>query len=187
MKPERSRFEELTREEQGWIEGYVNGTLSDPDFRTMEDRIASDTGFRTIFRRYLAMDSHLIANPGSGGTERSGTSVWLEETPVVAAPSRPSIFKPLAVAAALAFFSGLAFMHWLVPGDPATAGIAGEQTEASAEGFAVIGNLSTPVWKAGASPKRAGDTLSRESFELASGTAEIQFFSGATMIVAGPA
>lgn len=184
MKPHQTRFEDLTGEEQGWIESYVNGTLSGADFETMEDRVASDPAFRAVFRRYLAMDSHLLANPGGGEAEDSATNAWLREERPVSANSPTSLLKPLAVAAALAFFSGLAFMYWLVPGETT---IAGEQKEASAEGFAVIGNLSSPVWKAGSSPRRAGDTLSKESFHLASGTAEIQFFSGATMIVAGPA
>lgn len=184
MNPNQSRFEDLTREEQGWIEAYVNGTLSETDFQTMEDKIETDAGFRTVFRRYLAMDSHLFANPGTGEAERPATGAWLTDENRPSSPSRLSILTPLAIAAGIAFFSGLAFMHWLSPSESI---VVEEQEEASAEGFAVIENLSAPVWKEGVGPKRTGDTLSKESFELESGTAEIQFFSGATMIVAGPA
>jgi len=184
MNPKQSRFEDLTREEQGWIESYIDGTLSETDFRAMEDRIATDPSYRAIFRRYLAMDSHLFANPGSGEAERPATGAWLRDETRPLSPSRLSILTPLAIAAGIAFFSGLAFMHWLSPSESI---VAEKQEEASAEGFAVIENLSAPVWKEGVDAKRTGDTLSKESFELESGTAEIQFFSGATMIVAGPA
>lgn len=184
MNPKQSRFEDLTREEQGWIESYVNGTLSETNFQTMEDKIATEAGFRTVFRRYLAMDSHLFANPGTGEAERPATGAWLTDENRPSSPSRLSIFRSLAIAAGIAFFSGLGFMYWLSPGESI---VTENQEEASAEGFAVVENLSAPVWREGVEPRRTGDTLSKESFELESGTAEIQFFSGATMIVAGPA
>lgn len=184
MNPNHGRFEDFTQEEQGWIESYVNGTLSEDDFLAMEEKISTDKAFRGAFRRYLAMDSHLFANPGSSDSERAATDAWLPETPRNPAPSRATFLTPLAIAAGIAFFSGLAFMYWLSPGEQIT---ADNEKGASAEGFAVIENLFTPIWKEGTPSKRAGDTLTKESIELTSGTAEIQFFSGATMIVGGPA
>ena len=51
----------------------------------------------------------------------------------------------------------------------------------------MIERLFDATWREGGSAHEEGGMLGREVFQLASGMAEIQFFSGATMIVEGPA
>ena len=96
---------------------------------------------------------------------------------------------PLAVAALVAFFFGIFVMSWKT-GDapePVAVGDPVEVESPSAEGFAVVSGLFDVEWD-GDSPARVeGDTLGSEVFRLASGTAEIKFFSGANMTVEGPA
>ncbi|MGB0155001.1 MAG: LamG-like jellyroll fold domain-containing protein [Verrucomicrobiales bacterium] len=195
MKP--AKYKDLTTDEQEWIDAYVDGTISPEDFESLQDRMIESAELRTVMRRYLSLDNSL-QNEASGIDAGDDASPWvkLEEVEEEKASKRiigfPS-FGPMAAAAAVAFLLGSAWMYWqakptMSVGKNEGADMARTNpNEPSAEGFAVVGRLFDASWLGGQTQRREGDMLSSEIFELASGTAEIQFFSGAMMTVEGPA
>jgi len=174
--------------EQLWIEEYLDGRISPADFEALQDRLAESPSFRATFRRYAALDSHLWERSSSEDDE-AAMFAWESATPSppLVAIARPRFVLrtavPLAAAALAAFALGGALMGVLAPSGPAGSILP----EASASGFAAIERLSDPVWPDDSGPRFEGDLVAGELFRLASGTAEIRFFSGASMIVEGPA
>lgn len=169
-----ARFNDLTKEEQEWLDGYLDGTISPEAFESLQDRLLENASLRSVMRRYLALDGSLRDSSETGVSD--ATEPWLQ---VVDSPKKKVVrfpdIVPIAAAAAVAFFLGTVVMYR--PVSDAAAG-----PEPSAQGFAVIEQLFDAETK-----KREGDLLGDEIFQLESGIAEIQFFSGATMTVEGPA
>ncbi len=177
-------FKDLPSKEQDWLDAYLDGTISPGDFAALQDRLMESAELRRIMRRYLALDSSL--QQGLAETAADGaTTPWLKLEDSPPPPEKIIPFPklmPVAAAAVLAFLLGSALMYFRPAPDT-----DGENSLASAEGFAVIEQLFDAEWAAPESAFHIGDTLGAEVFKLASGTAEIQFFSGATMTVEGPA
>ncbi|MDB4484494.1 LamG domain-containing protein, partial [bacterium] len=167
-------FTQLTTFEKQLIDSYVDGTISPKDFADLENRLFEDAGFRAAMRSYLALDDNLTRIAESQA----------EENPWLAPAPKKSPFKiwPAALAACVAFALGLALMNWrTAPEAPPEV----TTIESKAEGFAVIKHLISVEWPEGTT-FREGDALSAETLHLESGTASIQFFSGATMTIEGP-
>lgn len=184
-------FEKLSTQEQDWLDDYLDGTISPEDFEALQDRLLESADLRFVMRRYLSLDNTLQNEASEAGFDSEmATSPWLSAGKVMQEADHetgkivrfPRI-APLAAAAAVAFFLGSAAMHWWTPEESLRA----EDDEPSAQGFAVIERLFDVTWGAGKSGYEEGEMLGAEVFRLASGMAEIQFFSGATMIVEGPA
>jgi hypothetical protein len=187
-------FDRLSREEQDWLDEYLDGTISSEDFERLQERLLESAELRFVMRRYLSLDNTLQNEGGEAGFDSEGaTSPWLSAggAPREVEPEAGKMIRfpgivPLAAAAAVAFLLGSALMHWRTP--ERGAGLLRVETdEPSAQGFAVIERLFDATWREGGSAHEEGGMLGREVFQLASGMAEIQFFSGATMIVEGPA
>jgi len=189
-----NRFEDLPEEEQEWIDAWLGDTIDETSFAALQDRMLDRPELRKIVRRSLALHHDLQAK--ADGSADATAEPWLENeatpTNVVALPTTAtSRFFPIAIAAGVAFLLGLALMHFggrsgaveqsakPVVDEPAV--------EPSANGFAVIENLVDAKWALGETERRRGDSLGDEIFRLRSGVAEIQFFSGATMVIQGPA
>ena len=186
-----TKYKDLTAEEQEWIDAYADGTISAEDFDFLQDRMIESAELRAVMRRYLSLDNSL-QNEASGIDAGDDASPWvkLEEMEDGKASKRiigfPS-FGPMAAAAAVAFLLGSVWMYWqaklpVSPGENEGADMArSNRNEPSAVGFAVVGRLFDASWTSDQTQRREGDMLGSEVFELAAGTAEIQFFSGATM------
>ncbi|MDF1858929.1 MAG: FecR domain-containing protein [Verrucomicrobiales bacterium] len=188
-----ARFNDLTPEEQDWLDTYLDGTIEPDDFASLQDRMLENPALREVMRRYLALDSFL-QNESLDAAESPGgaASPWLDqETPPVvdSAPAGKIIrfpkLVPIAAAAGLAFLLGTIVMQWTSRNDGSF--VQTDTEEPSAQGFAVLERLFEARWPENSAGHREGTTLGAEVFQLASGTAEIQFFSGATMTVEGPA
>jgi hypothetical protein len=189
------RFEDLPAEEQAWIDACLAGTIDEKSFTALQDRMLERPELRKIMRRSIALHHDLQAK--AEGTADTAAELWLESeaTPAnvdaLPAAAGASRFFPMAIAAGLAFLLGLAFMHF--GGRPGIVKQAAKPVgddpvaEPSANGFAVIENLVDAQWAPDESERRRGDSLGNEIFRLQSGVAEIQFFSGATMVIEGPA
>jgi hypothetical protein len=192
-----SRFSDLTPEEQDWLDAYLDGTIEADAFASLQDRMLESPALRKVMRRYLALDNSL-QNEGLDAAEAPGEAAgpWLErDSPPVEDPApdekvtRFPKFVPIATAAGLAFLLGTIVMQWSSRHDAENEGsfVRTESEEPSAQGFAVLERLFEANWPEDSAGHREGATLGAEVFRLASGTAEIQFFSGATMTVEGPA
>ncbi|MEM8954625.1 MAG: LamG-like jellyroll fold domain-containing protein [Verrucomicrobiota bacterium] len=185
-------FDHLPEEEQTWIDAYVDGTIAPEDFDHLQERMRESAELRAVMRRYLAIDDALRVDQLNN---EPVASPWLdaEDPPANVVPlarkPRVGLFIPIAAAAAVAFLLGLGAMYWQSSGSSNEGNLItrSEADEPCAHGFAVIGQLYDAAWPQSSTPRREGDTLGAESFHLTSGTAEIQFFSGATMTVQGPA
>ncbi len=196
MKPES--FKKLSPEEQDWIDAYIEGTIETDEFNKLQNRMLDGSEFRAAMRRYLALDNTLQNEvPGAENLDVAAGS-WSFQDPAREAVAPVKVIKfpsfvPIAAAAAMAFLLGSGWMYWQgSDSDSTTLNSGGEVArsntdEPSAEGFAVITRLFDAGWDADHVRRQEGDRLGTELFELASGTAEIQFFSGATMTVEGPA
>ena len=197
----RPRYRDLTAEEQEWVEAYLNETIEPEAFASLQDRMRERPELRAAMRKYLALDEAIRDQVAEGEPigSQAAAAPWMETVETTASvptePERRIIpfvrFVPLAAAAGIAFFLGLGLMHWAnrTNSDDAGEGVVERSSseEPSARGFAVISGLFDAVWPQGEADHREGDTLGAEVFRLASGTAEIQFFSGATMTIEGPA
>ena len=189
-------FSQLSDQEQEWIDAYVDGSIGAADFEHLQDRMMESPELRSVMRRYLSIDHSLREQSAEAGMAmHEGPAAWA----AVGEPGgdlersdrrpRGRVYPQLAVAAVFAFLLGTAFMYLIsgrdrVIDEPGSSGAAAEK---SAEGFAVVGQLLEAGWPDAAAVRREGDLLGAEVFRLASGAAEIQFFSGASMIVEGPA
>lgn len=189
MKSQNSKnFGELPKDEQQWIEDYLNETISQEDFEALEERMRTSPELRACLRSYLSLDHSLrmTAEENAEAASNSATAPWLsavgDETS--SAPVFP--IWPTALAACIAFIFGLMLMK---VNEPKTSEVAQKQEskqKAHAKGFAAINQLNDAQWAQGSPGFRRGDTLSSETITLESGMAEIQFFSGAVMTLKGP-
>ncbi|MCB1226476.1 MAG: FecR domain-containing protein [Verrucomicrobiales bacterium] len=178
------RFHQLPPDQQAWIQDYVNGTLDEAGFAAFQNELARNPALRSQLRRYLALDDHLRR----GSDEAAGISADWQAAAAPPPPPKPVAFSmsrlrqawPAALAACLAFGLAVTLFWKPRPDDTAT-------EEAVASGFAVVTRLLNAQWPEGASARREGDALGSETFALADGAAEIQFFCGATVTLQGPA
>jgi hypothetical protein len=199
MKP--ANFQNLSDQERGWLDGYLDGTIEPEAFEALQTRLAESAELREVMRRYLSVDDFLRNDSGSVGSESgpdAATTPWLNvdggddaepSAKISRFPISMATVLPIAAVIVLAFVLGSAFMRWTSSPDRDwnEAGLAISDEEPSANGFAVVSGLFDAAWPEGEVARREGDTLGAEIFRLASGTAEIQFFSGAHMTAEGPA
>ncbi len=93
----------------------------------------------------------------------------------------------------------LALRHWSLLGAAASAALLvngwlywkqshlEEQEPLHRPGVAVLSRVVNPEWAGGENPPSVNDAVAAGTFALRSGLAQIEFFSGATVIVEGPA
>jgi Concanavalin A-like lectin/glucanases superfamily len=91
-----------------------------------------------------------------------------------ALPGRRRLWKPLAAAAALL---AVGLLFWTTKSDPGNP---------SYEGCAVLTRALEPKWDA-ATPPAIGSVLPKGRLSLISGSIQVEFFSGARVILEGPA
>ncbi|MGI9240466.1 MAG: LamG-like jellyroll fold domain-containing protein, partial [Verrucomicrobiales bacterium] len=156
-----------------------------------------DPGLRAVMRRYLSLGHSLREKIGEVLLDAaSATAPWMDvEAPLRDEREDPKKLLgfpglvPIAAAAAVAFLLGSGLMYLISESEveQIADGTPEDSEEQSAQGFAVVGRLLAATWPAAEPGHREGDMLGAEVFRLASGMAEIQFFSGANMTVEGPA
>ncbi len=147
------------------FEAYVNGTITAEELAAFEQYLMQDAGARARLRQVLNLDARLY------DLVESRSEGW--------APARPAprrLVTWLALAASVAFAAGLG--TWRLLARPTVA----VRTEATAEGFAVVRRLVNAETE-----HHVGDAIGKETFRLARGMAQIDFFSGATVVLEGPA
>lgn len=125
----------------------------------------------TLAHEHGAVD--LSVNPGNvlrfSSPERSTT-----------AKSNITFWKPLIAAAAVFALLVNGYVFW-------QNGRIDQAEDSGVSGVAVLSRAVDPVWKNDGQPAQEGSTLPVGTFQLESGLAQLEFFSGATVIVEGPA
>ena len=149
---------------------YLEGVASLAEMQELESLIVKDASVRQDFLRYTHLDSALA------GVRRS--------QPLVVAPRRSVwlSWRPLAAAAALVLFVG----GWVIGSSTKRAATLAEKPEAVDDGVALLTQVVDANWK-GTHQPRAGSILSAGRLQLASGLAQLEFYSGARVILEGPA
>ncbi len=159
------------------IHRYLLGKATDTEIKALEVMLAEDVEVRRKFIFEAGVDAGLreIA------LERVSEPKVIEKVPFRAT------FLPVGFAAGFAFLLGAVVMHFggeTVP-DESVNNVGVE--EPLAEGFAVIENLFGAEWAPNEKTRKRGDSLGAEVLRLQGGLAEVQFFSGAMMMIQGPA
>jgi hypothetical protein len=171
----------LTEQEQRWIEDYCNETIDAEEFGKFQDALEASAELRSAFRKYLSLDAGL--RQGSESMEDNG-AVWQGDIPVDSAKVTlfPGGWQWLAIAAAAVF--GLYLITRPLPVMPVAK--APEKTEPSARGFGVLTGVDGAVWES--HPELAqGDLLPAGEIRLQAGVAQLELFSGVTIVVEGSA
>jgi len=97
-----------------------------------------------------------------------------------AAKRNIALWKPLIAAAAVFALLLNGYIFW-------QNGRVGTAEEAGISGVAVLSRVVDPVWNSEGQSAQEGSTIPAGTFQLESGLAQLEFFSGATVIVEGPA
>ena len=187
------RFQDLPAQEQAWIDALLDGSIDESAFESLQQEMLLRPELRRIVRRALSLHHGLRERAEATSIDSPWLKLEPEPAKVVSFPATPWYSRPfpMAIAAGLAFLLGLAIMHFGnpkgVPFEHAAVQPDRPPLETEAEGFAVIRNLFDATWPAAGDIRREGDSLGAEVLRLQSGVAEIQFYSGATMVVEGPA
>ncbi|MEM1294961.1 MAG: LamG-like jellyroll fold domain-containing protein [Verrucomicrobiota bacterium] len=181
MYPGNAGGETGMRENQHrqWIEEYCNETMTLTELARFEQALEKSAELRADLRRYLALDAHL--QQGAEGIIEI-QDAWKEPP-----PSKETKWSvgPLswywAAAAALVFSIGLGLGSFL-DGSDLEKGLP----EIQDDGVAYLQRSVDAVWEEGLEVE-AGAVISPGTLKLSDGLAQIEFYSGARLIVEGPA
>lgn len=164
------------------IEAYFHGTISPEDFAALEARLAADPEARRLLRRTANLDSALHA----WAARDSSLASW--QPGLAAAPARRALAPWVGLAVAIAFMAVGSVLWNQRTRTTATAAARGQPApEKTAQGSAVLTQSAGAVWSGSAPVMRPGDILNTGALTLDRGLAQIEFFSGATLLVEGPA
>ncbi|MES2696205.1 MAG: LamG-like jellyroll fold domain-containing protein [Verrucomicrobiota bacterium] len=166
------------------IEAYLRGTISADDFATLDARLHTDAAARLALRRAANLDSALHAWAARG----QGLEAWQQRPTPTPAQLRRMVAPWLAAAAAILLLTA-GVLSWNSRSRPVQ--VANATTppppEKTAQGCAVLTQSANADWSGLAPNVRLGDILNTGLVTLNRGLAQIEFFSGATMLVEGPA
>ncbi|MBK1875962.1 LamG-like jellyroll fold domain-containing protein [Pelagicoccus mobilis] len=174
--------EDLTAQELKWVEDYCNETITPEEFERFEAAMLKSPSLRAATRQYLALDANLRS---SADLPEELEDAWTAETTgkVVRFPR----WIPIAAAAAVAFFVGI-LLDGIFRSDTNSVSeeTVADVPEVTAEGYAVVHGLVDAAAQGGLE-LRVGEMLGAEVLDLTSGSARIDFFSGAQLYVEAPA
>jgi hypothetical protein len=163
----RERFETL-------IARWNTGAISAGETQELNALLLGDTEARRLFRRHANLDAALR----EWAEERAAINPWQASRATV---RTPWLGTALAVAAAVTLLAGA----WLWQHREMPASAPGASVERTAQGCAVLTQMLDGRFAN--TTHATGETLPPGRFQLASGFAQIEFFSGATLLVEGAA
>ena len=165
------------KERRQLIDALIEGDISEADFLRIEAEFSVDPAVRQEYYDRLALSMALEAEAGAA----SDTGSKIAAMPVPARRWIPAFAAIAAVIVALAAVA-VVFLQDRRLGNAVVAAAS----EPKASGFAVIAGQSDTVWK-NTSPLADGALLPAGPLQLASGIAQIELFSGVTVIIEGDA
>jgi hypothetical protein len=153
---------------------WSDGSLSPDEIRELEVALLADPAARRLFRRHANLDTGLHG----WAEERATPTPWLGLQTAARRPSR----WPIAIAAAILLLAGAAWF-WTDRHSSKVPVVA--SAERTAQGCAVLTHTLDAQFPQGS--HASGETLPPGRFRLTEGWAQIEFFSGASLIVEGAA
>lgn len=158
------------------IQQWLQDELSDAEFGELERHLKTDPAARTAFLRAANLDSALRDRAARDDHMRA----WLAHQPARPSSTR-KLFWPWGLAAAAAIAMGVFLIGGVRPRSLRPA------LEATAQGTAVLTQTIDAEWAARGPRRTVGATLPPGTFTLQKGLAQIEFFSGAALVVEAPA
>jgi len=163
----------MSMKEQGeLIDELLDGSISDADFLRLEAEMRVDPEVRQAYYTRLKLNNALKIEVGR----------LVEETDTLTISFWRRHAQLLAAVAAIGLFAFVGLSGWKMGRLGATQENA--DTEPLATGFAILAEYSDTTWL-NHSPFQRGDLLPQGPIKLGSGIAELEFFSGVTVIVEG--
>lgn len=150
------------------LDKYLNEMLSKKEFAVFQEALKSSAERRSELIRYSQLDAGLMEEGNVLVADALNTV-----SAMVGRRNLPSIVPWLAVAAAVAI-SALSFFALTLR----------ENTEPMAHGFAVLTRTVDPVWAN--EGFEVGSIVPKGSLQLESGSLQVEFFGGATLVMEGP-
>jgi uncharacterized protein YaiE (UPF0345 family) len=161
------------------IDALIEGDISEADFLRLEAEFSVDPAARQEYYDRLALSVALESEAGAA----ADTGSKIVAIPVPVWRGIPAF---AAIAAAFLALAAVVGVLMKLPGGKSGTQVATTTVEQSASGFAVIAGQVAAVWK-NTLPLADGALLPSGPLHLASGVAQIELFSGVTVIVEGDA
>lgn len=162
------------------IQRHMAGLLTDDEAAALQTSLKADTDLRRLYLHYMNLDVALEAQAGS----RDRVIDLLRAAPLP--ENKPAVrwhsWRPLTAAAALVLFFG----GWVIGSSTRKAPPISEKLEAVDDGVALLTQVVDANWR-GTHQPRAGNILPAGRLQLTSGLAQLEFYSGAQVILEGPA
>jgi len=169
---------------QRLIAAWTDGSISREDFAALEKILRNDGHARSLLRR----EANLEVLLREGASMDAQLGAWHENS--ASAPPRSIRRRQSllwAMAAALALLLCLASFFWGGHRESQKNKLVQQPTEETNTGCAILTRTVNAAWEGGDTAKRNGDTLRAGPLHLKSGLAQIEFFSGATLLLEGDA
>jgi len=167
----------MNKRHQDLVDGYCSGSLTDVEFAELEEALRHDHGLRQRLLEYRMLDSDLRSFASTASADTSGGVAGAQQT------GRPRRLRFELWAAAAAILILLGAVGVLILKDAGTDGIA--PVEAVDNGVAVVTRSVGAEWT-GVS-LLPYDSVAPGRWELLKGVVELEFYSGASVILEGPA
>lgn len=165
----------MNREHDKLISAWLDGSMQPDDFKRFQELLRTSAELRKRLRHEVNLDMVLREH----ASVDSGLRAWNEggsSSVVVVEKGWRNPRRWMAVAATLAVL-GVGATALLLQPDGAL-----HRVEEMTRGSAILTRTANARWEGSVQP-RQGDTLRAGSLKLAEGVAQIEFFSGATLLV----
>jgi hypothetical protein len=169
---------EISDRERHLIDGYCSGNLSDEDFKEFEDGLKGSAELRRTLLEYRGIEAALRASASAGVIQPAGSIE--RET-----PKAKSFLWPLySMAAAIAILLTVIGLMMVETSEPPK--IAKVKTSLQLDkGVAVLMNSLDAEWED--QVVDSGESLQPGRWKLLKGQVEMEFYSGASVVLEGPA
>jgi Concanavalin A-like lectin/glucanases superfamily len=175
------------------LEALCEETITADQMRRLEDLILASPEAEAFYVQYVSMHAdlhrHFVGRVAGPPTERSEARPAGPAFGDVAEPRtsrRRLLLGQMAVAAAVASAVLAAVGLWLRPAGPEGVAV-GNRAERTDDSVAILLQAPGAVWDDNDVAPRVGEPLRPGWLHLKSGAAHIEFYSGATVILQGPA
>jgi len=166
------------------LSALLDGTLAPGQQERLGDLLRQHPEARDLYLAYFALHAELTFRGNAGALSRPVLPDPEKRSPAIASASRPRRrVRAVLGLAALAAGLLLVLAWWLRP----LATSPDQSAEPTHQTVAVLLRASGAEWEETDLPTRVGAALPAGRLRLKSGFAQIEFYSGATVILAGPA
>lgn len=169
--------QDLTDQQRKWLETYCDGTISPEEFARFEAEMEGSAEFRALARTYLSMDANL-----SQGAESilDLSDSWTANSSLKQKWKAAYLWSFGVVGIAL-FFAGLVLGGVRKPVTVITEAV----DEPQHRGVAVLKHSVEASWH-GANQPKDKEVLFPGNYQLLTGTAEIEFYTGTSLLLEAP-